>query len=107
MRKGMSVMETPMPRRQFLGRLAAILGGLAAVDVLGTTAQAGPRRRFFGGIPVYRGNGRRYVNSGYGGNAPRTYLTPAPGYYAPPPRVYVAPPRSYRRPGGSYIPPMM
>jgi len=62
MRKDHQMDNQSTSRRGFLGRLGALVGGLAAVPFLGSTAQAG-RSRFRGFYGGYRRSGFR----GYGG----------------------------------------
>jgi len=111
-------METSIQRRRFLGRLAAVMGGLVALPALATPALARSRRRFYGGgwggYPYNRrsisrrrywgpGYGGGYYGGGYYGGGYRGGYA-APGYYAPP-RIIVQPPPVYYGPGGGYYPP--
>jgi len=102
-------------RRGFLGRLAAVFGGLAAIPALASPAFARSRVRF--GFPGY-GFGRGFRSShyrrfygggygyppaygGYGGyyRPYQPYYAPAP--YVPAPAPYYSP--YYGQPGGIYF----
>jgi len=98
-------MENAQSRRGFLGRLAALAGGLLAIPAMGGTALAGRSRRRFGwggGYGGYyrRGSSHRRYYGGYGFGRPyyggyyRPVAPPAfygPGYYAPAPSYYYPP----------------
>jgi len=112
-------------RRGFLGRLAAVFGGLAAIPALASPAWARSRVRL--GFPgygygygygfsrgsslrrFYGGSNRRYYGGGYGyppyyggGGYGGGYYRPyTPQYYAPAPVPYYGP--SYGPPGGLYF----
>jgi len=116
-------MEPRASRRRFLGRLAAVLGGLAAVPGFAQPALAGRSRRrwgwggwggrgFYGRRSGWRsgfrgyGYGRGFYGGwgGYGGYGIRPfggygvpYVRPYGGYYGPGPGYY----------GGGYYPPMI